>query len=217
MSFAIFSGLSIIIALFAVYYGAKLLKNISWVFGWLRGTAGICLLLFAGALIVSSLDLLSYKRVIADRSIATLSISKVSDQIFSATVIYTGESEEEIFEIAGDQWQMDAKIIRWQGLLLAMGAKPGYRLDRISGRYLSLEDERRKQRTVYQLNDSQLIDTWNIIHDHGKFVPWVDAVYGSATYLPLADGAIYEVSLTSSGLAAVPLNDAAKKALDQFL
>ena len=39
-----------------------------------------------------------------------------------------------------------------------------------------------------------------------------DAAYGSATYLPMADGATYAVTLTQSGLVARPVNPAAKRA-----
>ena len=45
--------------------------------------------------------------------------------------------------------------------------------------------------------------------DHPRWLPFVDAVYGSATYMPMADGARYQVSITQSGLIARPLNPAA--------
>jgi hypothetical protein len=38
-------------------------------------------------------------------------------------------------------------------------------------------------------------------------------LYGSATYLPMADGADYEVTVSQSGLVARPLNDAARLAV----
>ena len=44
----------------------------------------------------------------------------------------------------------------------------------------------------------------------------VDATYGSATFLPMADGAIFSVSMGSSGLVARPLNDRADLALKEW-
>ena len=59
-----------------------------------------------------------------------------------------------------------------------------------------------------------LIDTWQLARDHKEWVmPWIDAVYGSATYLPMADGAVYEVRVSPTGLLARPLNDVARKAV----
>src|SRR5690625_5714508 len=63
---------------------------------------------------------------------------------FPYTTLFRSSSDgtEQEFDLRGDQWQLDARIIKWQGFVAAMGVKPGYRLDRISGRYYTLEDER---------------------------------------------------------------------------
>ena len=44
----------------------------------------------------------------------------------------------------------------------------------------------------------------------------VSARYGSAVYLPMADGAIYEVGLGASGLLARPENAAAATAIERW-
>jgi hypothetical protein len=44
-------------------------------------------------------------------------------------------------------------------------------------------------------------------------VPWVDALFGSATFVPMADGALYAVSVSQSGLIARPANQAARNAV----
>src|SRR5690625_7570671 len=68
---------------------------------------------------------------------------------FPYTTLFRSSSDgtEQEFDLRGDQWQLDARIIKWQGFVAAMGVKPGYRLDRISGRYYTLEDERSAERT----------------------------------------------------------------------
>ena len=128
-----------------------------------------------------------------------------------------GSIEPQTFLLNGDQWQLDAKIIRWGGLFKMIAGKPAYRLDRLSGRYLSLDDERSKKRTVHAVeNSASGIDFWTWsrkISDNGG---WVDAVYGSATFVPMAHGALYEVAISESGLVARPMNDAAREALGQW-
>jgi hypothetical protein len=86
-------------------------------------------------------------------------------------------------------------------------------LDRIGGRYTRLEDERSQPRSVYSLNQPQRIDLWDLVHRYHSWVPWMDALYGSATFLPMADGALYEIKVSQSGLVARPLNQAARDAV----
>lgn len=45
-----------------------------------------------------------------------------------------------------------------------------------------------------------------------RHVEAVDTLYGSAAYMPMADGATYEIWLTQSGLIARPANPAANTA-----
>jgi len=123
-----------------------------------------------------------------------------------------GESR---YELAGDQWQMDARLIKWPNAVAAMGIKPGYRLDRISGRYYSLEKERTAERTVYSLDESKFgFDVWAFFH--GSDMNVIDAAYGTATFLPMSDGALYEVLLSNAGLLARPLNESARSAVERW-
>ena len=94
---------------------------------------------------------------------------------------------------------------------------PGYRLDRLSGRYYSLEEENSSPRTIYSLTSSSgVIDVWQWLHEYGLAWNIIDASYGSATYLPMEDGALFSVSLSANGLIARPLNDRAQAAVDRW-
>ena len=44
----------------------------------------------------------------------------------------------------------------------------------------------------------------------------VDASYGSATYLPMTNGAIFEVTLSNTGLVGRPLNGSAQEAVERW-
>ena len=52
-----------------------------------------------------------------------------------------------------------------------------------------------------------------IMQRYSEWVPWVDAVYGNAAYVPMADGARFVVSIGASGLVARPGNSDAEKAV----
>jgi len=215
----IYEGLasaSIILGLFVCYLSLRLLMKAGWFGGWIRGMFGLLLVALGLSLGLLAFDIVGYKQLIREKSIATLSFERISEQHFRVVMVER-EGKEQRFILKGDQWQLDARIVKWPGLLASWGMKPGYRLDRISGRYYSLEQEKHSARTVYSLRDSENpLDIWQWIQDYNENLPFVDAVYGSAAFLPMGDDALYEVTLSNTGLLARPLNDRAKKALEQW-
>ncbi len=217
MTWGAASGIVIILGVISAYLGVRLLFRTGWFLSWVRGCFGLVLLVISVTAVFIVLDLSSYEQLLAEKSLATLSFQKIEEQHYELTLMYVEEGIEESYDLRGDQWQVDARVIRWLGMFSAMGAKPAYRLDRLSGRYYSLEDERRKERTVHQLKYSDYgLDTWAWLQAHRGWVSWVDAVYGSATYLPMGDGALYQLSLTHNGLTAKPLNKVAEDAVQHW-
>ncbi len=204
------------IGLAMVYISFRVLANKGWFLGWLRGMWGILLIAVGVTMGLSAFDLFSYKLIVSEQSVATISFEKLGTQRFNAIVVDKNGAESR-YELAGDQWQMDARLIKWPNAMAAMGIKPGYRLDRISGRYYSLEKERTAERTVYSLSESKLgFDLWSFFHNDGEGQGFIDAVYGTATFVPMADGALFEVLLSNSGLLARPLNEPARGAIDRW-
>lgn len=217
MLFGAFAAVNILVAVILLYFGARVVGKFSWIFAWLRGTLGLCLILFAVAFALSGLDLLSYKQMFQDKPILTISFVQKQEQHYVSTLLDIEQGVEQDFDIYGEQWQIDARMIRWSGLFNLLGAKPGYRLERLNGRYHSLEDERRNKRSVHPLSESEyFIDTWLLVNKSNNVVPLIEAVYGSAAYLPMADGAIYQISLSHSGLVAKPLNEIAEGAINSW-
>ncbi len=217
MFFNLLAGIIIFIGLLVLYSALRMLIRKGWMLAWLRGMLGIFLLGASVMLVLVALDLLSYQQLTQEKPVGTISFAKQGDKTYTARVLLVGDEEEQIFTLKGDQWQMDARVIRWEGLFNLLGAEPGFRLDRLSGRYYSLAEERSAERTVYSLKTSAYgFDFWQWVQENGQYMPWVEAVYGSATFVPMVDGALYQVTLTRSGLAAHPLNDAARTALSQW-
>lgn len=198
---------------FIAYKALSILFRGSWILGWLRGMFGLLLLVVAVAIGLIAYDIFRYKQISEEQVVATLSFTKVAEQHFNA-VLVDKEGKEHKYDLRGDQWQLDARVIKWQGYLGTFGLHPAFRLDRISGRYYELQQEQDAPRTVYSLNESLYgMDLWSWINQYPKYFPIVDAIYGSATYLPMADGALFEITLSQSGLLARPLNAPAEEAI----
>jgi hypothetical protein len=131
--------------------------------------------------------------------------------VFDVTLV-DSDSVEHRFEIHGDQWQLDARLLTWVGPLAAVGQKPLYRLDRISGRYVSLEQARNGEQSVFSLEHSEYVDLWQLFD---RFDTWIDVSYGSAVYMPMENGAVFSVHLTAKGMNVRPINSIAKKVLKE--
>ena len=160
-------------------------------------------LFLAGMLFMSiAANLYSYDRLTYEQDIAKLTFSQLGRQQFRAEITYLNPNNVEQFLIHGDEWQIDARVIKWHGWAQLLGLNAQFRLERISGRYLDIEEEQLKPRTVYALNSGDEIDYWKLIRNYKKWLPWLDAHYGSAAYLPMADNTTYSISLTQSGLIA---------------
>ncbi len=206
-----------IIALFIVYNAVKILWKSSWLLGWLKGMFGLALLVIAVAVGAISYDIYSYKQILSEQPVATINFETIEEQYFVAVLVDVKTGKQQRFNLHGDQWQLDARIIKWKGYFSGFGIKPAYRLDRLSGRYFDIAKETTAKRSVFAIVDTPYqVDVWTFINEHAKWFSVIDARYGSATYLPMKHGALYEISLSNTGLVARPLNDVASNAVAEW-
>lgn len=114
----------------------------------------------------------------------------------------------------GDEWRLEARVLKWKPWANVMGLDAQYRLDRLSGRYAETQDELNAERSVYDIRPapSRGLDLWSWARRTGNYASLVDTPYGSGAHMPMADGARYEVRITQSGLVARPTNEIAAAA-----
>jgi hypothetical protein len=174
--------------------------------------AGLVLLGAAALIFIVSLNLHTYARLTYEQPVAEIVFEGRGPQRYRATLTQIPTGEMQMFVLAGDEWQLDARVLKWKGWANLLGLDAQYRLERISGRYRDIEQERHAERTVYALTKNPGFDLWMLSSRYPRWLSFVDAVYGSATYLPMADGARYEIKMTQSGLIARPINAAAHAA-----
>jgi hypothetical protein len=158
-----------------------------------------------------ALNLRTYSRLTYEQPVLSVEFQALAPQRFAATVTRTGSPASQRFELAGDEWMVDARVLKWHGFANVLGLDARYRLERISGRYRDLDRERTAPRSVYSLHEEPFFDFWAFAQAHSAWIPFVDGFYGSATYLPMANGARYQVTLSQTGLLARPDNDAARE------
>src|SRR3984957_4476646 len=213
-----FTALIVVFALAGILFffaAVRRLRRRRHLGGALSGATALALILLSACAALIAANLRTYQRLAFEQPAGELQLNRTGDRKFNAVLTYPG-GERANFALRGDEWQIDARVLKWHALANMIGFDAAYRLERISGRYARIEDERDQPRTVYSLNPPQRIDPWNLVHRYHSWIPWFDRLYGNATFLPLADGALYEIKVSQSGLIARPLNQAARDAVGSW-
>ncbi|MFV2060833.1 MAG: cation/multidrug efflux pump [Gammaproteobacteria bacterium] len=215
--------ITIITAIFGVLLFILAIKRLArrkMITGSFQGLSGLLLLSLAALSGSTALNLYTYQQLTQEESIADIQFSMLEPKLFRAFITYPNK-DTQTYDLRGDQWQLDARILKWSGIATLAGMKTHYRLERISGRYNTIKNERTAPRTVYPLASSNLItnwspDVWSFIKGNQEWFPWVDAIYGSATYLPMIHRARYTIYVSTSGLITRPSNSEAVNAVQNW-
>jgi hypothetical protein len=119
--------------------------------------------------------------------------------------------------LQGDEWLIGGRVQKWKPWANVLGLDATYTLDQISNKYFSAARGDGKTMDVCDLHGAPVVNSYV----PAGWTPWIlshfyteDRRFGSANYMPLADGAVYRLVITQSGFNAEPANDAASKAND---
>jgi hypothetical protein len=118
--------------------------------------------------------------------------------------------------LQGDEWIIEGRVQKWQPWANAVGLDSTYVLEQISNKYFSAARGNGRPITACDLQGPKpAVDQYV----PGSVLAWLashafteERRFGSANYMPLADGAIYRVVMTQAGLNAEPENPAAQAA-----
>ncbi len=213
MQFNISTLIPVIVGIALLLLSLRLLLRRAMIGSVVRALVGLVLLLGSVFCFLGALDLLTYRQLLQEESVVTLQFEKLKAQAYRV-ILVDSRGHQYRYHLKGDQWQLDARLIRWHPSLANVGFGSLYRLERISGRYSNFRQEMSAERTVHQLEASPYaVDTWVWLKQLPWLREWVDAQYGSAMFMPMADGAIFEVKLGFAGLVARPVNSAGKQAV----
>ena len=167
-----------------------------------RALTALLLLAAGGVLGIVALGVQGLKALTSEQTAARIQVTPTGPQRYQATV-RLADGRTETYELAGDDIQVDAHVVKWTPLANQLGLETSYRLDRISGRYRSVAQETTERRTVYPLSPPAAIDLVEL----GRRFPlgmFFDAEYGSATYVPVVQPAELELKVSTSGLLMRP-------------
>jgi hypothetical protein len=204
---------TIMIAIVAVLFFLGLIFGIlvyrSWRHRRIMGGLSYLLLSLVMALsallaLVISAGSIGYKALVREDLAATVYIMPLGVQQFQARIVCP-DTRDTAFAIAGDELYVDARILKWKPLVNVLGLHTAYCLDRVAGRYVDINDERTKVRTLYSLHG--WMKPWDLFFLRTRYsflAPILDAYYGSAAFVPVRDVKVIKILVTTSGLITRP-------------
>ena len=194
-------------------------KNRKVIASGLYGVNTLIALLFFIVLLLSFSNLNTYNRLVYESDIADILIAQSAEQQYQLEFIPVElpvtETELNKFQLSGDEWRLDARILKWKGWANIIGLDSYYQLERLSGRYSNIEQTRSLLPSAYQLSGQQKgLNIWKLKQVMLSNLPFLDAYYGQSVFMPMRDSARFRLSISQSGLIVRPTNEAASKAME---
>lgn len=211
-------GLAVVVALVALItalIAMRVLFGGNWLLGWLRGSFGMLVLALAGLIGLIALDVKTYQPLALEKPLASIAFQVDGQQRYQVRI----EEDEQVrfVTLEGDLWQLDLRALQWKGLATLIGLKPGYRLEKLSGRYLAVEQQDQLHHPYVELGQSWGgVDFWSWLHRCRCASLIVEAQPRRVSYLPIADGAAYTLEMAPIGLQATPANATAEQAMKNW-
>jgi len=187
--------------------------------GSVRLAAGAPLAVVGFALSLLGLNTQTYSRLSYESAVADVGVKAIdpAQNLYDVTIKRLDDgATAQTCRIQGDEWEMSGRVQKWKPWANVLGLDTTYTLDQMSNKYSDAARGNGKPITVCDLTGpppavNQWVPKswlfWIVDHSYVE-----DRRFGSASYMPLADGAVYRVVMTQSGLNAQPSNDIAGKA-----
>ncbi|MCA1765816.1 MAG: hypothetical protein LC633_06175 [Desulfobulbaceae bacterium] len=194
--------IAIIFALLALIFFIKMIGGIRKGRLLSSSTCGLtALLLLTSAALFATISIAThgYQALTREELAATVNIEPSGNQQFKARVILADGSEQS-FILAGDQFYVDAHILKWKPLANIFGLHTSYELDRVGGRYVTLQDEITRERTVYSLSRNKPLNMYDLRRRFAVLAPLLDTDYGSATFINSNRPEEYRLLVSTTGL-----------------
>jgi hypothetical protein len=198
--YAVAAGMAALSLVFAVV-SIRAFRGRRWL-GSL-GSAGTGALFLSLAALSATLGVSTqgYRALTREEVAATITTVPTGPGAFQAFVEFA-DGRDTTVHVMGDQLLVDAHILKWRLLANVLGVHTWYELDRLSGRYVDIEDERTRPRAVHSLKTGKRADLFLLAQRYTLLALLVDTEYGSATYVEVWRPARFEIRVSTTGLLA---------------
>jgi hypothetical protein len=173
---------------------------------------------FIAALV--ALNMQSYSRLTWEKPVAEVRVTQTdaARKFYEVSVVRAdGSNIETKCVLQGDEWILGGRVQKWKPWANTLGMNATYELDQIANKYIDAREANGKPITACDVSRPPnviLAKTPQGFRDWLMSVSQVeDRRFGSANYMPLADGAVYRVVITQAGFNAEAANAQARAAV----
>jgi len=179
----------------------------------LAGAAAACI----AALV--ALNMQSYARLTWEAPVAEVRVAEWNrtQKLYDVTIVRAEGRGETACRLQGDEWILGGRVQKWKPWANTLGLDATYELDQIANKYIDAREANGRAITACDL--AQRVND-PLARAPAGLKAWLASIslaedrrFGSANYMPLADGAAYRVVITQAGFNAEPANAAARAAL----
>ena len=207
-----------VLAAFFILAGVRQMRRARPVMGAVTLLGGAALGCLGLALAAIAVNLLSFARLTYERPVAEVRVLSlnVPEKRYTVTVTPT-HAPATACVLQGDEWLLGARVQTWQRWANVLGFDATYTLDQLANKYTDAMEANGKPITACDLaGPDPALKRYvpaRVTALAQRYLQLEDRRFGSAVFMPLADGAAYRIQMTQTGLAAEPANDIARAAL----
>jgi hypothetical protein len=207
-----------LIGILSLFSGLGRLFRLQLIGGGFRFLFGGVVLGAAAVIALVGLNLQTYSRLTHEQLAAEVTLRQTGPDAYTASVARADakgvlQAPKE-YPLTGDAFRMEADVIVFQPWANIIGADALYRFNRIQGRWDSEAKEIAMPPKPWSMRDTTGLDIFRLPLGKANPLKHVDAEFLGGVAQPMADGAVYEVSMSQKGLIVRPKNEAATKAID---
>jgi hypothetical protein len=192
--------------LFLIYRGARSMGRGRVMSGGRGMATGLAAVAAAFIAALVALNMQSYSRLTWEKPVAEVRVMQTDASNIETKCV-----------LQGDEWILGGRVQKWKPWANTLGMNATYELDQLANKYFDAREANGKPITACDISrppNAILAKTPQAFRDWLMSVSQVeDRRFGSANYMPLADGAVYRVVITQSGFNAEAANAEARAAI----
>ena len=168
----------------------------------------LALFFFAYACFPAARHLRTYEAMPGNALVAQVHCEQTGPQSYRLTLTWLPQGRMQVYQLAGDEWRIEARTLVWRGVAARLGLAPGFRFERLSARFVrtgstSVSDASATPAAMrlpegYALSGAEEVggDVWSQARTGQRWAAGVEAGRAYGPWRPLVDGMRYDVWIT---------------------
>ena len=181
----------------------------------LHGLCGALLFIGGALLLATSMNFATYTHLRQDQPLAELSVVQSGAHNFSVRLLRIPSGDLQIFILKGERWQVQARLLTWQGWPTQLGLNSNVRLEQLN----SLDSSQKNSADTanassYTLSPDPGLRLWAWQEKHPNFLSTLTTNVVLSEPMPLKDGLRFHLFIVDGKLVARQINTVVKPTTD---